>query len=119
MNRRALTWLTDEAACIGVHINVFYGDTTDLNTHAKKLCATCPLVEACLRHALENGEYGVWGMTDEKERKQLGGKPAQANSRGVDHGSPHGARAHYRRNEKPCGPCLDAQRLRDRTRKAS
>jgi WhiB family redox-sensing transcriptional regulator len=95
--------MTDEAACKDVHINVFYGDTTDLNDHAKKLCQSCPLIEACFRHAYENGEYGVWGGTTEKERKALGGKAPAARS--IDHGTSAGARAHYKRGEKPCERC--------------
>ena len=39
---------------------------------AKALCARCPVVEACLRHALDVREpYGVWGGLNATERDHL------------------------------------------------
>ena len=39
---------------------------------AKAVCATCPVVEACLKHALSVREpYGVWGGMSEEERTRL------------------------------------------------
>ncbi|WP_073919489.1 WhiB family transcriptional regulator [Streptomyces sp. CB02009] len=39
---------------------------------AKKICATCPVIDACLRGALERGEEtGVWGGLSEDERRTL------------------------------------------------
>lgn len=39
---------------------------------AKALCATCPVVQDCLTHALEVREpYGVWGGTTPQERSAL------------------------------------------------
>lgn len=36
---------------------------------AKQICASCPVVAACLRHALEVREpYGVWGGLTTPER---------------------------------------------------
>jgi WhiB family redox-sensing transcriptional regulator len=36
---------------------------------AKKACSTCPVRDACLRHALASDEdYGIWGGTSESER---------------------------------------------------
>jgi hypothetical protein len=118
VNRRPLAWLTEDAACRDVHINVFYGDTDDLNNHAKKFCAGCPLVEPCLRHALENGEYGVWGMTTERERKRLGGVTPQA-AAPLEHGSEAGARAHSRKGEPACPSCLTAARIAQADRRKS
>ena len=41
-------------------------------TAAKAVCASCAVVERCLRHALSAREpYGVWGGTTESEREQL------------------------------------------------
>ncbi|MDU0315557.1 WhiB family transcriptional regulator [Phycicoccus sp. M110.8] len=39
---------------------------------AKALCATCPVVQACLAHALKVREpYGVWGGTTPEEREVM------------------------------------------------
>lgn len=39
-------------------------------TEAKKVCASCPVIEPCRRHALATREpYGVWGGLTEDERR--------------------------------------------------
>ncbi|MGP3637228.1 WhiB family transcriptional regulator [Streptomyces sp. 24-1644] len=39
---------------------------------AKAVCRACPVMERCLRWALESGqEYGVWGGTDEDDRRSM------------------------------------------------
>ncbi|MFZ8998725.1 MAG: WhiB family transcriptional regulator [Ilumatobacteraceae bacterium] len=39
---------------------------------ARKICATCPVVEQCLEHALEHRiEHGVWGGCSERERRRI------------------------------------------------
>ena len=39
---------------------------------AKSLCAVCPVIESCLRHALTVKEpYGVWGGLTAHEREAL------------------------------------------------
>jgi len=39
---------------------------------AKALCATCPVIQQCLNHALTVREpYGVWGGMNINERDQL------------------------------------------------
>lgn len=44
----------------------------------KAICAQCPLVEACLKDAIDNKEeYGVWGGTTPGER---GWKHAEADA---------------------------------------
>ncbi|WP_443040920.1 WhiB family transcriptional regulator [Streptomyces sp. AHA2] len=44
-------------------------------TAAKRVCARCPVTEACLSYALSNGRAsGVWGGTCEEERDALLGK---------------------------------------------
>ncbi|WP_082931472.1 WhiB family transcriptional regulator [Rhodococcus qingshengii] len=40
--------------------------------HAKRICATCPVLVQCRTYALYAGEvYGVWGGTSESERRRL------------------------------------------------
>ncbi|MFD5398582.1 WhiB family transcriptional regulator [Streptomyces sp. NPDC127097] len=39
---------------------------------AKAVCRRCPLMESCLQGALERNErFGVWGGTDQDERRAL------------------------------------------------
>jgi WhiB family redox-sensing transcriptional regulator len=39
---------------------------------AKAVCAKCPVIDACLKHALSVREpYGVWGGMSEEERARL------------------------------------------------
>ena len=44
------------------------GDTESLKA-AKAMCSTCPVIDACLKYALENNErYGIWGGKSTRER---------------------------------------------------
>jgi hypothetical protein len=38
---------------------------------AKGLCRTCPLQSACLEYAVHTDLEGIWGATNEKERKAM------------------------------------------------
>jgi WhiB family redox-sensing transcriptional regulator len=39
---------------------------------ARKICAPCPVREACLEHALANRiDHGVWGGCSERERRRI------------------------------------------------
>lgn len=38
---------------------------------AKSICRGCPLIGECLDWALAAREYGVWGMTNEEDRKAI------------------------------------------------
>jgi WhiB family transcriptional regulator, redox-sensing transcriptional regulator len=39
---------------------------------ARKICASCPVREACLEHALVNRiDHGVWGGCSERERRRI------------------------------------------------
>lgn len=38
---------------------------------AKRVCQTCPVMEACLADALQHEEFGVWGGLSERERRRL------------------------------------------------
>ena len=39
---------------------------------ARKICATCPVVETCREYALINHiEHGVWGGCSERERRRI------------------------------------------------
>lgn len=39
---------------------------------ARAICAGCPVMSACLEHALEHRiEHGVWGGCSERERRRI------------------------------------------------
>lgn len=67
------------AACRTVDSTVFFSPTGERNNsharqqreqQAKKICAACPVQNACLHHALTVAEpYGVWGGLTEHERR--------------------------------------------------
>jgi len=65
----------DEAACSGLPHSVFFPVGDDLDsaiTNAKRICASCPVVDDCLEFALETNEKaGIWGGTSEEDRKAL------------------------------------------------
>lgn len=79
-----------EARCRGVDAGLFFGphgfepkrQRAAREAAAKEVCCTCPVIDACRRHALEQQElYGVWGGLGEAERRLLleqGGRVAQA-----------------------------------------
>jgi WhiB family redox-sensing transcriptional regulator len=71
-----LTW-RDRAACLGENPELFFpdGNTSParLQTEkAKAVCRRCPVVEACLKWAMQSGQdAGVWGGLSESERRTL------------------------------------------------
>ena len=77
----AATWdpsrWRDKAACRDLAPDLFFpiGETGPAVAHAaqaKAVCCSCPVVEHCLEFAVRtNQEYGIWGGTDEEERRQL------------------------------------------------
>jgi WhiB family redox-sensing transcriptional regulator len=39
---------------------------------ARRICATCPVKEQCLEHALAHRiDHGVWGGASERERRRI------------------------------------------------
>jgi len=60
------------AACRGIDPEVFYPATDEEAEEAKAICATCPVHQACLEHALAHREReGVWGGCTERERRRI------------------------------------------------
>ena len=66
-------------ACRGENTSLFFHPDGERGpararrqTAAKAVCARCPVLEACLKHALSVREpYGVWGGMSEEERARL------------------------------------------------
>lgn len=67
----------DEAACRHTDANLFFpagstGFAVGQIADAKAVCRGCPVQDACLQYAFEtNQESGIWGGTDEDERRKL------------------------------------------------
>jgi WhiB family transcriptional regulator, redox-sensing transcriptional regulator len=67
------TW-RQYARCLGADPDLFYppSESDEGALAAKEICATCPVREACLEHAITFREkQGVWGGLDERERRRL------------------------------------------------
>lgn len=80
-------FLTDEANCRGERLrprtkrDIWFPPDSDKDTPGitalafaeeawAKFCHDCPVLEQCLRHALEHEEYGVWAGTTDFHRRQ-------------------------------------------------
>lgn len=79
-----------------------------IDHRARAICLACPVRRGCLDAALERREmHGMWGGLSQKALRRLvlalPKLPAP-----IRHGTAAGARAHYRRGEKPCPPCAAA-----------
>ncbi|MFJ1567927.1 WhiB family transcriptional regulator [Streptomyces erythrochromogenes] len=76
-----------EAVCREVGSEPFFGPAEEegrrgrkeRDRQAKSLCGSCPVVEACLHHALATHEpHGVWGGLTAQERRRLPSPAAMA-----------------------------------------
>ena len=67
----------DEASCLWQDPELFFpvGNTGPARLQieeAKAVCRTCPVIDTCLKYALENDEdFGVWGGLSEDERRAV------------------------------------------------
>lgn len=91
----------NDAACNGENPGMFYLNPGENHVHALKVCAGCPVSNACLAYAIENREeHGVWGGTTPEDRIRMRQEAARvARSTGQPVGRP--------RKLKPreCGRC--------------
>ena len=64
-----------QAACAGLSPAqvdaIFFPGSGGKPTQAKLLCATCPLIKACLDDSIKNGLEGFYAGTTAVERKQM------------------------------------------------
>lgn len=72
---------TIRAACRGLDPKIFMGYDNEITparktreARAKAICRGCPVRESCLEFALLTGQPGIWGGTDEVERRRLLGQ---------------------------------------------
>jgi len=69
--KRPADW-REFAACRGADDLMYPDSSTRAVEEAKAVCRRCPVIEQCLRRALETREiFGVWGGLDEKERLKI------------------------------------------------
>ncbi|MDH2427777.1 WhiB family transcriptional regulator [Sphaerisporangium sp. TRM90804] len=75
------------AACRDVDPELFFpigntGPAVMQIEEAKQVCRSCPVVEPCLKWAIESGQdAGVWGGLNEDERRALKRRTARARAR--------------------------------------
>lgn len=92
------------------------------NGNAEAGIPACPVLAACKPWALQAPDpvpFSMAGGWTPKERARIrhtlgvvaGPKP-------IRHGTEAGYRAHHRRGEKPCGPCMTAATRQKREREA-
>ncbi len=78
----------DRAACLDEDPELFFpigntGPALQQIEDAKAICRTCPVIDECLKFALENGQdAGVWGGLSEDERRALKRRKARARRAG-------------------------------------
>jgi len=64
------SWQAD-AACKGMDINYFFpGRGQKVSKFVMDACDRCPVFDACLQHALDHEDYGVWAKTNASERRR-------------------------------------------------
>jgi WhiB family redox-sensing transcriptional regulator len=82
---------------------------------AKAVCATCPVVDACLDHAIETNEhYGVWGGMTTRERVAEKRRRKRTGGCGFTN-----YQAHRRAGSEPCQECRDEYAEYHRARRAA
>lgn len=64
----AVPW--DLATCRGVY-GLHYAPDDAGQARAKRMCATCPIRDACLTRAIHDGEDGVWGGLTKQDRRRF------------------------------------------------
>jgi len=60
------------ASCQGVNPDLFFPASEQDATPALEICASCPVREVCLEHALTSEEReGIWGATTPRQRREM------------------------------------------------
>lgn len=63
---------SEEAACQGLDIDIFFSSDDGEQKQALELCRACPVQRECLRYAIDQREmYGIWGGMTESERRGI------------------------------------------------
>lgn len=120
------------AACRAVDPDLMYPDRQEVGqtAAARAVCTRCPVRAQCLEYVMATesqvNRHGVWGGLTPDQRRELFAASGMARPQPIQHGTPAGARAHYRRGEELCMPCRIANReqtaetkAKSRSRRAS
>mgnify|MGYP003647788006 CR=1 FL=1 len=59
-----------EGNCVGIETNLMF-PKRGTRPYIKRMCQTCPVVQACGEYGLRVKVEGVWGGMNTEERKQL------------------------------------------------
>jgi WhiB family redox-sensing transcriptional regulator len=60
------------AACRGADLDLFFPGRGESAEPARRICALCPVRQACLDYALSHGiVHGIWGGLAERDRRAL------------------------------------------------
>jgi WhiB family redox-sensing transcriptional regulator len=60
------------AACRGADLDLFFPGRGESAEPARRICALCPVRQACLDYALSHGiVHGIWGGLSERNRRAL------------------------------------------------
>ena len=64
-------WMS-EGKCRDLSPTIFFTSDGIGVQVAQRICAECPVADACLQYALDQRvDHGVWGGTSERERRRL------------------------------------------------
>lgn len=75
---------TEEANCLGEPPEIFFSYEANVIALAKMVCAQCEVKPDCLKYAVDNKIiYGIWGGTDEYERRVLIGRRRRRSTSGA------------------------------------
>lgn len=62
----------DEAICPTTDVEIFHPNKGGNTGPAKLVCASCPVIEACLEYAVRTDQrYGIWGGKSERQRREI------------------------------------------------
>jgi WhiB family transcriptional regulator, redox-sensing transcriptional regulator len=71
----ALSWMS-QGACRGEDPGLFFplsesGSSIRQIERARAICRRCPVLNTCLRYAMDTHQEGIWGATTDDERRAM------------------------------------------------
>jgi len=96
------TWFRD-AACRGMHPDLFFPGRGEPTAQVKAICAGCPVRDDCAEYGRDE-QYGIWGGLSGRQLRE--GRRRRVTI--IRHGQPMSYRVCARRNGEACRECLDA-----------
>lgn len=65
-----LSWQKHKICSVN-ELSMFYSQIKQEIEAGRRFCQPCPVIEECFQYAIQHHEEGVWGGTDEKQRRRL------------------------------------------------